>query len=135
MTPESNQETVIPLHVEEVSVAKQQVATGRLRVSTVTQQSEVLVDELLKQEMVEVERTPVNKPVDRMPSVREEGDTLIVPVVEEVLVVERRLILKEEIRLRRVQQTRRHHEYVKIRKQEAIITRTPIEKTAAEGLE
>jgi uncharacterized protein (TIGR02271 family) len=131
MTSESNQETVIPLHVEEVSVAKEQIATGRLRVSTVTQQSEVLVDELLKQEKVEVERTAVNKPIDRMPTVREEGDTLIVPIVEEVLVVERRLILKEEIRLRRIQQTRRHHEYVKIRKQEAVITRTPTDQTTA----
>jgi uncharacterized protein (TIGR02271 family) len=129
MTSESSQEIVIPLHVEEVSVAKQQIATGRLRVSTVTHQSDVLVDELLKQETVEVERTAVNAPIDRMPIVREEGDTLIVPVVEEVLVIQRRLILKEEIRLRRIQQTGRHHEYVKIRKQEAIITRTPIEQT------
>ena len=130
MTPETNQEIVIPLHVEEVSVAKQSIVTGQLRISTVTQQSEVLVDELLKQERVEVERTVVNRPVDRMPAVREDGDTLIVPVVEEVLVVERRLILKEEIRLRRIQQTGRHHEYVNIRKQEAVITRTAI---ATEG--
>ena len=52
MTSESNQETVIPLHVEEVLVAKEQITTGRLRVSTVTHQCEVLVDELLKQEKV-----------------------------------------------------------------------------------
>lgn len=135
MTSESNEETVIPLHVEEVSVAKKRTVTGRLRISTVTRQSDVLVDELLKKERVEVDRTTVNRPIDRMPTVREEGDTLIVPVVEEVLVVERRLILKEEIRLRRIEETGRHHEYVKVRKQEAVITRTPIEQTAAERLD
>lgn len=129
MTSESNQETVIPLHVEDVSVAKQRIVTGRLSVSTVTRQSEVLVDELLKQERVEVDRSLVNRPIDQMPAVREEGDVLIIPVVEEVLVVERRLILKEEIRLRRIQETARHHEFLKVRKQEAIITRNPIEET------
>lgn len=135
MTSESNQETVIPLHVEDVLVAKQRTATGRLTVTTVTRQSEVLVDEPLKQETIEVDRAVVNRPIDQMPTVREEGDTLIVPVVEEVLVVERRLILKEEIRLRRIQQTGRHHEQLKVRKQEAIITRTPVEETPGEGLE
>lgn len=135
MSSESNKETVIPLHVEDVLVAKQRIATGRLTISTVTRQSEVLVDEPLKQERIEVDRTVVNRPIDQMPPVREEGDTLIVPVVEEVLVVERRLILKEEVRLRRIQQTGRHHENLMVRKQEVTITRTPIEQTPAEGLQ
>jgi uncharacterized protein (TIGR02271 family) len=34
---------------------------------------------------------------------RQEGDTLIIPVYEEILVVEKRLVLKEEIRI-----TKRH---------------------------
>ena len=38
-----------------------------------------------------------------------EGDTTIIPVVEEVVVVERRLVLREEIRVRkrRVEQAER----------------------------
>ena len=131
MSSEVEETIVVPLHAEEISVAKQQVATGRVRVSTITRQHEELVDELLAQEKVEIDRTVMNKPVDRMPSVREEGDTLIVPIVEEVLVVERRLILKEEVRVRRVRQTERHQERVMVRKQEAIVTRLPIEAEAA----
>jgi uncharacterized protein (TIGR02271 family) len=132
--PSEPDEIVVPLHEEGVSVAKQRIATGRWRISTVTRQDEVQVDEPLAQETVEVERTAVNKPVERMPSVREEGDTLIVPVVEEILVLERRLILKEEVRIRRIRKTGRHLERVKIRKQEAMITKLPMEaETAADG--
>jgi uncharacterized protein (TIGR02271 family) len=50
---------------------------------------------------VEVERVPVNKAVSQLPSVRLEGSTTIIPVVEEVVVVEKRLILVEEIHVRR----------------------------------
>ena len=132
--PSESDETVVPLYEEGVSVAKRRIATGRWRIATATRQDEVQVDEPLTQETVEVERTAVNKLVDRMPSVREEGDTLIVPVVEETLVLERRLVLKEEVRIRRVRKTERHQERVKIRKQEATITKLPVDaETAADG--
>lgn len=35
------------------------------------------------------------------PEIRTEGDVTIVPVLEEVLVVEKRLVLKEELHIRR----------------------------------
>jgi hypothetical protein len=44
-------------------------------------------------------------------------------VVEEIVVVERRLILKEEIHIRRLHVSERHQEAVILRKQEAVITR------------
>jgi stress response protein YsnF len=58
-----------------------------------------------------------------MPPIREEGDTTVMPVVEEVVVVERRLVLKEEIRIRRVRTTEHHRENVVVRTQDAVITR------------
>jgi stress response protein YsnF len=45
--------------------------------------------------------------------------------VEEVLVVERRLVLKEEVHIRRVRTTERHKEMVMLRYQEAVVTRHP----------
>ena len=39
---------------------------------------------------------PIGRPVDAVPPVREEGDTTVMSVVEEIVVVEHRLILKEE---------------------------------------
>jgi len=65
----------------------------------VDRQDEVEVE--LAHEVVEVERVPVNRAVTELPSVRLEGSTTIIPVVEEVVVVEKRLFLVEEIHVRR----------------------------------
>jgi hypothetical protein len=61
-----------------------------------------LIDENLARERVEIETIFVGLRIDAVPNILQEGDTTIVPVVEEILVVERRLILKEEIRIKRV---------------------------------
>ena len=60
---------------------------------------------------------------EAIPPVRQEGDTTILSVVEETLVIARRLILKEEVHIRRLHVSERHHEAVVLRKQEAVITR------------
>jgi uncharacterized protein (TIGR02271 family) len=114
---------VVPLHAEEISVATQKSTTGRVRVSTRTREQEELVDQTLWNEQVTVERVPVGKIVTEMPRMRKDGETIIVPIVDEVLVVQRRLILKEEVRIRRERKTARHLGQVKVRKQEAVITR------------
>jgi len=131
-TPDDLRDTVIPLHEEELSVSKRQVITGRVRVETVTREHEQLVDEQLARERVEVERIAIGKPIEAIPAVRQDGDTTIIPVVEEVLVVERRLVLKEEIHIHRVRTTEQHQERVTLRRQEAVITRLPIETTPDE---
>jgi stress response protein YsnF len=127
-----SRETVIPLFEEELSVSRRVVPTSRVQVSRVTHTHEHLVDELLERERVEVERVAIDKPIDHMPSVREEGDYLIFPVVEEVLKIERVLVLKEEVRIRRVKGTERYQERVTLRKQEAVVNRLPIDETTAE---
>jgi uncharacterized protein (TIGR02271 family) len=82
-----------------------------------------VVDAPVVREPVEVQRVPINKVVDAAPPQREEGDTLIIPVVEEQLVVERRLLLKEEIRARKTRTTERHREEVTLRSENAEIKR------------
>jgi stress response protein YsnF len=116
-------EIVVPLHKEDVSVEKRKVERDvRVRVHTV--HHDHLIDEALMRERVEVERVPVGRPIDAVPPVREEGDTTVISVVEEVLVLERRLVLKEEIRLRRVRTTEQHRETVMLREQQAVIERS-----------
>jgi stress response protein YsnF len=115
---------VIPLLAEEAVVSRRVVTGSTVRVATVTHERERLIDEALTRERVEVERVPIGRTIDAVPPVREEGDTMIMPVVEEVVVVERRLILKEEVRIRRVRSTEHHRETVMLRTQEAVITRT-----------
>ena len=130
-TPDKTGETVMPLLVEEVAVSKQVVETGRVQVARVTHEREQLIDELLAHETVEIDRIPIGQQVATMPAIKEEGDTIVIPIVEEVLVIERRLLLKEEVRVRRVHSTERHQESVTLRHHEAVITRLPVEPPAA----
>jgi stress response protein YsnF len=116
-------ESRIPIHAEELSISRRQAAGATLRASTVTREDEHLVDEMLTHQRVEIERIPIDRPVDVMPPVRQEGDTTILSVVEETIIVERRLILKEEVRIRRLHILQRHQEAVVLRQQEAVITR------------
>lgn len=118
-------QVVIPLHAEEVSIGKKQVATGRVKVSTVTHSREELVQQLLQSERVEVERVPMGQVVAKVPEIRTEGDITIIPVVEETVVLQRQLVLKEEVRIRRVRETQNYQERVILRQQEAVITRVP----------
>jgi uncharacterized protein (TIGR02271 family) len=126
-------ETVMPLFAEEVSVSKRVVPKNRVRVSRITRQRDELVELLLAREHVEIERTAIGKPIDAVPAVREEEDTIVIPVVEEVLVVERRLVLKEEVRIRRIHRTELHKERVTLRAQEAVVTRLSVENAAPGG--
>jgi uncharacterized protein (TIGR02271 family) len=130
-SPDPAGESTLPLLAEEVAVSKHIVETGRVQVARVTHEREQLIDELLARETVEIKRTRIGQHVDAMPPVREEGDTIVVPIVEEVLVVERRLFLKEEVRIRRARSTERHQETVTLRHQEAVVTRVPVEAPAA----
>ena len=129
--PDKTGETVIPLLAEEIAVSKQVVETGRVQVARVTHERKQLIDELLTHETVEIDRTPIGRQVDAIPAVRDEGDTVVIPIVEEVLVIERRLLLKEEVRVRRVRSMERHQESVTLRHHEAVVTRLPVEPPAA----
>ena len=96
-----------------------------VRVSTRTTTHDQDVDEPLTQETVQVERVVIGRAIEAAPPVRVEGDVTIIPVVEEILVVERRLILKEEIHMRRVRTIEHHRETVILRRQEVEVTRLP----------
>ncbi|HEY0656982.1 MAG TPA: YsnF/AvaK domain-containing protein, partial [Pyrinomonadaceae bacterium] len=93
--------TIIPVIQEEIVVDKYIVEKGKVRVSKRISQHEEIIDEPLFHEEVKVERVPVNKIIDASPSVRQEGDTLIIPIVEEQVFVQKRLVLVEELRVRK----------------------------------
>lgn len=122
---------VIRLHAEEATIGKQRKVTGRVKVTTITRQHEQLLEEMLERDRIEIERVPVGRQVEHTPPVREEGDSLVIPIMEEVVVVERRLVLKEEVHVRRKRETQPYQERVIVRKQEAVITRLPDETNQA----
>lgn len=91
----------IPVIEERARVDKQVVERAVVRISTSIRQSEHVIAETLRHEEVEIRRVPVNKEVDTMPSVRQEGDMVVIPVVEERAVVVKRLVLIEELHVHR----------------------------------
>jgi uncharacterized protein (TIGR02271 family) len=117
-------ETHFPLYAEDLTVSKRQIPGDVVQVGTITRENECFVDETLNHKRVQIDRIPVDRQVDAVPPIRQEGDTTILSVVEESIVIERRLILKEEVHIRRIHVSERHQEAVILRKQEAVITRT-----------
>ena len=110
---------VIPIVEEKLMVDKRAVITGGVRLIKQVTEREEVVDEALLRESVSVERVPINQIVAEAPQARQEGDTLIVPVLEEVLVTEKRLLLKEEIRITRTQTTVHEPQTVTLRSEQA----------------
>jgi len=115
----------IPLIEERLRIDKEWVETGRVRVRTVTEDVPFMVRDELRHEQVEVTRVPVNRPLEGAPEVRTEGDVTILPVVEERLVVEKRLFVVEEIHVRRIVAHDRIEQEFMLRRQRADVERIP----------
>lgn len=118
-----DQSVVVPVVAEALRIEKREVERGRATVQVVPRERTERVDVELAEEAVEIERVPVNRFVTAPEPPREEGDVTIVPVYEEVLVVERRLMVKEEIRIRRHRTTRRERHDVTLREEEVRVLR------------
>lgn len=119
----------IELAEEIARVGKRVVETGRVRVEIRTDTVEEPVAESLRRTRVEVERVAVNRTLEAgepVPKARQEADgTTVLPVLEEVLVVERRLVLREEVRIRPVAEDETVRETVTLRRQRADVFRDP----------
>ena len=116
-------EDVIPLVEETATIGKREVVTGRVRVRTVTDTLEELARADVQRETVEVTRVPVDRMIESAPEIRTEGDVTIVPILEEILVVEKRLVLKEELHIRRRVAAETVEVPVTLRRQRAIVER------------
>ncbi|UJR83931.1 DUF2382 domain-containing protein [Sandaracinus amylolyticus] len=99
--PRREGDVVIPVVDERAEIERQLVDTAEVRVhKRVTERVEHVVPEAYREE-VAVERVPVDRYVDAAPGNRMEGDVLVVPVLEEVVVVQKKLLLREELHIRR----------------------------------
>lgn len=98
-----------------------------IAVAITTANVEKEIDVELAHERIVIDRVPIGLQVDVVPAVRIEGDTTIYPIVEEIVVVEKRLVLKEEVRVRRLIESTTHRELIPLRAQHVQVTRKPIE--------
>jgi uncharacterized protein (TIGR02271 family) len=91
----------IPVIEEQARIDKQVVERSVVKINTFIKERQETVSTALLHEEVDIERVPMNVQVSAMPEVRFEGEVIIIPVVEERVVVSKRLILTEELRVNR----------------------------------
>ena len=91
----------VPVVEELVTLEKHLVETGRVRVRTTVEDEPVTLKEQVARQPVEIDRVAIGRPVEHAPEIREEGDVIVIPIVEERLVAVKQLFLVEEVRVRR----------------------------------
>jgi stress response protein YsnF len=100
------------------------VTTGKVSVVTHTETVEQTVRAILKGEEAEVVTVELDQTVSGpAPSIRTEDGVTIIPVLEEVLVVEKWLVLKREIRISNRSTSETVEIPVSLRKQRAKVER------------
>ena len=115
---------VIPVLQEQVTVGKRVVETGKVQISKTVTEDQTSVSIPLMREEYDVERIPVNQVVETPPpALRYEGDTAIIPVLREVLVVQKRYEITEEIRITKRKTETTDTQQVTLRKEEVHIDR------------
>lgn len=123
--PEHNNsaEVALKLAEEKIALTKQKIVDGHVRVTRSTTEHDEVISTLLNRDKVEVEHVAKVQPVETMPDIREENGVLIVPVVEEEIQIVRKLVLKEEIHIRKVQEHVPFQEVVTRREQQVNVER------------
>jgi uncharacterized protein (TIGR02271 family) len=92
----------LELREEELIAHKERVESGAVNVRKITEEVPSRLEVDAVRDEVEVEHVPIGQVVAERVAAREEGGLWIIPVYEEQLVVVKRLVLREEIRVRRI---------------------------------
>src|SRR5919199_1564757 len=103
----TEEDQVIELRQEELVPHTEMQEVGEARIRTWIQEVPARLEVDAYTEEVEVEHVPVGQVVSERKPPWQEDDVLIVPIYEEQLVVSKRLVMREQIRVRRVGTHRR----------------------------
>ncbi len=128
MKPERKQaqaHATIPLVSEELDVERKKVDIGGVRVGKTSIERVEHVRESATREEVVVDRISINRIVEAPTGIREEGDVTVIPVFEEIVTVERKWLLKEELRIAKRRTQVPHEEDVVLRQESAVVDRLP----------
>ncbi len=122
---QSGTENTVPVVEETARVRVVEVDQGGWRITKNVSSTDQQIDEELHDFRVQIERRPIGKHLQghEVPPARYEGNTLVIPVVEEVLITEKRLLLVEEVRITQVHGTHRQPQHVSLRKESVSVER------------
>jgi uncharacterized protein (TIGR02271 family) len=124
----------VPVLAETARVEKRVVETGRAVIHKSVSERDEVINALLARNDVSVERVPVDQVVTEVPVARQDGDVWVIPVMEERLVIEKQLVLKEELRIRTTTRHEAVQQTVRLREEHVDIEATdqpPAEPGAA----
>lgn len=115
---------VLPVVEEQVVIGREVIENGRVRIRKVVTEQPQAVEVMLQRDEVQVERIAINQFVADdapLPESRQQGDTLIIPVLREVVVT--RVLLVEELHIRKQVIEDAHHSTVQLRREQIEIER------------
>lgn len=132
-TGQDRDEMVIPVMEERLQIGRDTVETGTVRIVKRIEEREEIIEQPIVRDDVVIEQVPVNRIVAGPLPARYEGDTLVVPLVEEVLVVEKRLMLREEVRITRQRQVVQGRQPVTVRREHVTVDHVPAAEVRPDG--
>ena len=98
----STEKIIVPVMEERITIDKKEAETARVTITKKINSEEQIVDIPVVEEEVDVQRIPFNQYIETTPpAIRYEGEKTIIPILKEVLVVEKKLVLVEEVHITR----------------------------------
>ena len=90
----------IPIVEERARIEKTMVERGVVSITTSVKESEELIEDALRHQEVDIQHVSIDSEVDSIPRIRQDGDVIVIPIVEERAVIVKRLFLVEELHVR-----------------------------------
>ena len=128
MKPERQTRATIPLVSEELEVERKKVDAGGVRVRKTSSERIEHVTESFTHEEVVVERVAIDRVVDAPVEIRQEGDVTVIPVLEEIVTVQRKWLLREEVRVAKRRTQVPYEQDVVLRQENAVVERMPAQE-------
>jgi uncharacterized protein (TIGR02271 family) len=119
----TREELRLPIVAEEVRFSKREIVGERVLIRRRVVTADRTIDAALRRDRIEIERRPVDQVTDVPPPIRREGDTIVIPCVDEELVITRRYRVREELCARTISETARDSRIARLRRQELEIER------------
>jgi stress response protein YsnF len=126
---------VVPVISEELHADAVPVETGGVRVTKRVDSHEEVLEQELRKGRVEVKRVKTDRVVDGPQPVQRVGNTLVIPVVSEVLRVEKRWVVTEEIHITQTEERERVQQKVRVNQEHADVERLDERGNVAAGIE
>ncbi|HEX3685004.1 MAG TPA: DUF2382 domain-containing protein [Bryobacteraceae bacterium] len=120
---DNREDLVVPVISEELHADAVPVVTGGVRVTKRVHTNDEVLEQELRKTHAEIKRVKTNRVVDGPQPVQRIGSTLVIPVVSEVLRVERQWVVTEEIHITQTEETETVRQTVPVSREEAEIER------------